>query len=45
MNIFAGSIEIQMLCWSLALGLVQLLISTTLAVQGRSSLIAICDFP
>ena len=33
MNIFAGSIEIQMLCWSVALGLVQLAISTTLAVK------------
>ena len=35
MNIFTGSIEIQMLCWSLALGLVQLLISTTLAVKDQ----------
>ena len=32
MNIFTGSIEIQMLCWSLVLGLVQLVISTTLLV-------------
>ena len=33
MHIFAGSIEIQMLCWSLVLGLVQLVISTTLSVK------------
>ena len=33
MNIFTGSIEIQMLCWSLVLGLVQLVISTTLSVK------------
>ncbi len=33
MNIFTGSIEIQMLCWSVVLGLVQLVISTTLAVK------------
>ena len=33
MNIFTGSIEIQMLCWSLALGLVQLVIATTLSVK------------
>ena len=32
MNIFTGSIEIQMLCWSVVLGLVQLVISTTLLV-------------
>ena len=38
MNIFAGSIEIQMLCWSATLGLVQLMIATTLALkdQGRA---------
>ena len=35
MNIFTGSIEIQMLCWSVVLGLVQLAISTTLAVKDR----------
>jgi uncharacterized MAPEG superfamily protein len=35
MHIFAGSIEIQMLCWSTVLGLVQLLISTTLAVGDQ----------
>ena len=28
---FAGSIEIQMLCWSIVLGLVQLLLATTTA--------------
>jgi uncharacterized MAPEG superfamily protein len=33
MNIFTGSIEIQLLCWSVVLGLVQLLISTTLSVK------------
>jgi uncharacterized MAPEG superfamily protein len=32
---FAGSTEIQMLCWSAVLGLVQLLISTTLAVGDQ----------
>jgi uncharacterized MAPEG superfamily protein len=32
MNIFAGSIEIQMLCWSAVLGLLQLVIATTLSV-------------
>jgi uncharacterized MAPEG superfamily protein len=35
MNIFAGSIEIQMLCWSVVLGVVQLAIATTLAVKDR----------
>ena len=35
MHNFAGSIEIQMLCWSAVLGLVQLLISTTLAVGDQ----------
>ena len=34
MNIFAGSIEIQMLCWSVVLGLVQLVIATTPGDQG-----------
>ena len=33
MNIFTGSIEIQMLCWSLALGLIQLVVATTLSVK------------
>ena len=31
MNIFAGSVEIQMLCWSAVLGLLQLVIATTAA--------------
>ena len=35
MSIFTGSIEIQMLCWSVVLALVQLVISTTLAVKDR----------
>jgi uncharacterized MAPEG superfamily protein len=35
MHIFAGSIEIQMLCWSAVLGLVQLVIATTLAVGDQ----------
>jgi len=33
MNIFSGSIEIQMLCWSTVLGLVQLVIATTFAIK------------
>jgi uncharacterized MAPEG superfamily protein len=33
MHIFAGSIEIQMLCWSAVLGLVQLVIATTFAIK------------
>ena len=35
MNIFTGSIEIQMLCWSVVLGLVQLVIATTLATKDQ----------
>jgi uncharacterized MAPEG superfamily protein len=35
MNIFAGSIEIQMLCWSVVLGLVQLVIATFLATKDQ----------
>ena len=35
MNIFAGSVEIQMLCWSIALGLVQLVIATSLATKEQ----------
>ena len=35
MNIFAESIELKMLCWSAVLGLVQLLIATTLAVKDQ----------
>jgi uncharacterized MAPEG superfamily protein len=35
MNIFTGSIEIQMLCWSLVLGLVQLVIATSMAAKDQ----------
>jgi uncharacterized MAPEG superfamily protein len=35
MNIFTGSIEIQMLCWSVVLGLVQLVIATSLATKDQ----------
>jgi uncharacterized MAPEG superfamily protein len=35
MSIFAGSIEIQMLCWSVALGLIQLVIVTVLAIKDQ----------
>ena len=35
MSIFTGSIEIQMLCWSVVLGLVQLVIATTLATKDQ----------
>ena len=35
MHTFTGSIEIQMLCWSAVLGLVQLVIATTLAVGDQ----------
>ena len=35
MHIFAGSIEIQMLCWSVVLGLVQLVIATALATKDQ----------
>ena len=35
MNIFTSSIEIQMLCWSVVLGLVQLVIATTLALKDQ----------
>jgi len=35
MNIFTGSIEIQMLCWSVVLGLVQLVIATTMAAKDQ----------
>ena len=35
MNIFAGAIEIRMLCWSVVLGLVQLVIATTLATKDQ----------
>jgi uncharacterized MAPEG superfamily protein len=35
MNIFTGSIEIQMLCWSVVLGLVQLVIATAMATKNQ----------
>ena len=35
MNIFTGSTEIQMLCWSVVLGLVQLVIATSLATKDQ----------
>jgi uncharacterized MAPEG superfamily protein len=35
MNIFAGSVEIQMLCWSVVLGLIQLVIATALSVKDQ----------
>jgi uncharacterized MAPEG superfamily protein len=35
MSIFAGSMEIQMLCWSAVLGLVQLVIVTVLAIKDQ----------
>ena len=35
MNIFSGSVEIQMLCWSVVLGLVQLILPTTLALKEQ----------
>jgi uncharacterized MAPEG superfamily protein len=47
MNIFAGSIEIQMLCWSVVLGLVQLFLATSLATkeQGLPYNLSPRDFP
>ena len=35
MHIFTGSIEIQMLCWSVVLGLVQLVLATSLATKDQ----------
>ena len=35
MHIFTGSIEIQMLCWSVVLGLVQLVVATALAAKDQ----------
>jgi uncharacterized MAPEG superfamily protein len=35
MNIFTGSIEIQMLCWAVVLGLAQLVTATTLATRDQ----------
>jgi len=47
MNIFTGSIEIQMLCWAVVLGLVQLVIITVMAIkdQGTSYNISCRDAP
>jgi uncharacterized MAPEG superfamily protein len=35
MNMLTGSIEVQMLCWSEVLGLVQLVIATTMAAKDQ----------
>jgi uncharacterized MAPEG superfamily protein len=35
MNIFTGSTEIQMLCWAVVLGLVQLVLATSLATKDQ----------
>jgi uncharacterized MAPEG superfamily protein len=35
MTVFAGSIEVRMLCWAVVLGLVQLVIATTLATKDQ----------
>ena len=35
MNIFSGSVEIQMLCLSIALGMLQLVIATTLSIKDQ----------
>jgi uncharacterized MAPEG superfamily protein len=35
MNIFIGSTEIQMLCWSVVLGLVQLVLATAMATKDQ----------
>lgn len=35
MNLFAGSIELRMLCWAMVLGLVQLIIATSLATKDQ----------
>jgi len=35
MNIFAGSTEIQMLCWAIVLGLLQIVICATLSTLQR----------
>ena len=47
MNIFAGSIEIQMLSWAVVLGLVQLVVATTLATndQGLAYNMSARDLP
>lgn len=35
MTIFAGSIEVRMLCWAVVLGLAQLVLATTLALKDQ----------
>ena len=47
MNIFAGSTEIQILCWAIVLGLVQLVIATTMATlqQGLPYNLSPRDLP
>jgi uncharacterized MAPEG superfamily protein len=35
MNFFTGSTEIQMLCWSVVLGLAQLVVATTMAIKDQ----------
>ncbi|HWY60438.1 MAG TPA: MAPEG family protein [Rhizomicrobium sp.] len=47
MHIFTGTIEIQMLCWSVVLGLVQLVIATSLATidQGLPYNLSPRDLP
>lgn len=47
MNIFAGSVEIQMLCLGTALGLIQLVIATALSVwdQGMPYSLGARDVP
>jgi uncharacterized MAPEG superfamily protein len=37
MSIFTGSTEIQMLCWSVVLGLVQLAVITALAIKDQGA--------
>jgi uncharacterized MAPEG superfamily protein len=47
MHIFTGSIELQMLCWAVVLGLVQLVAATAMATkdQGLSYNISPRDLP
>lgn len=47
MNIFTGSTDIQMLCWSVVLGLAQLIIATAMATkdQGVAYNISVRDQP
>jgi uncharacterized MAPEG superfamily protein len=35
MRVFAGSTEIQMLCWSIALGLLQIVITASMSTKDR----------